>query len=70
MGGFLSSRVELTDQIFNLKFTAKQLIKQSAKCEKEEEKEKLKVSKFIPHSIECLQTLSICYCPVTSPSTA
>jgi charged multivesicular body protein 1 len=34
---------KLLDQIFNLKFTSKQLIKSSAKCEKEEKAEKLKV---------------------------
>lgn len=38
---------KLLDQIFNLKFTAKQLTKQSAKCEKEEKSERLKVKKAI-----------------------
>lgn len=34
---------KILDQIFNLKFTSKQLIKSSSKCEKEEKTEKLKV---------------------------
>jgi len=34
---------KLLDQIFNLKFTSKQLVKSSSKCEKEEKSEKLKV---------------------------
>eukprot|EP00884_Botryococcus_braunii_P022534 jgi/Botrbrau1/8965/Bobra.0148s0077.1 len=38
---------KLLDQIFNLKFTSKQLVKQSHKCEKEEKAEKLKVKKAI-----------------------
>ena len=35
---------KLLDQIFNLKFTSKQLVKSSSKCEKEEKAEKLKVT--------------------------
>ena len=35
---------KLLDQIFNLKFTSKQLVKSSSKCEKEEKTEKLKVA--------------------------
>ena len=35
---------KLLDQIFNLKFTSKQLVKSSSKCEKEEKTEKLKVT--------------------------
>ena len=31
------------DQIFDLKFTSKQLVRQAKKCEKEEKTEKLKV---------------------------
>ncbi|CAL5224278.1 g6940 [Coccomyxa viridis] len=38
---------KLLDQIFNLKFTSKQLVKSSSKCEKEEKTEKLKVKKAI-----------------------
>ena len=34
---------KLLDQIFNLKFTAKQLARSAVKCEKEEKAEKLKV---------------------------
>ena len=34
---------KLLDQIFNLKFTSKQLVKSSNKCEREEKAEKLKV---------------------------
>ena len=34
---------KLLDQIFNLKFTSKQLVKQSQKCAKEEKSERLKV---------------------------
>ena len=35
------------DQIFNLKFTSKQLVRASRKCEKEEKDEKLKIKKAI-----------------------
>eukprot|EP00193_Tetraselmis_chui_P005201 CAMPEP_0177767752 /NCGR_PEP_ID=MMETSP0491_2-20121128/9314_1 /TAXON_ID=63592 /ORGANISM="Tetraselmis chuii, Strain PLY429" /LENGTH=197 /DNA_ID=CAMNT_0019284431 /DNA_START=154 /DNA_END=747 /DNA_ORIENTATION=- len=38
---------KLLDQIFNLKFTAKQLNRQAAKCEKEEKAEKNRVKKAI-----------------------
>ncbi|EIE19739.1 hypothetical protein WJX75_000070 [Coccomyxa subellipsoidea] len=38
---------KLLDQIFNLKFTSKQLVKSSNKCEREEKGEKLKVKKAI-----------------------
>lgn len=38
---------KLLDQIFNLKFTSKQLVRQSRKAEKEEKSEKLKVKKAI-----------------------
>lgn len=38
---------KLLDQIFNLKFTAKQLSRASVKCEKEEKTERLKVKKAI-----------------------
>ena len=38
---------KLLDQIFNLKFTAKQLVRNAAKAEKEEKSEKLKVSYVI-----------------------
>lgn len=38
---------KLMDQIFNLKFTAKQLARSAIKCEKEEKSEKLKVKKAI-----------------------
>lgn len=34
---------KLLDSIFNLKFTSKQLVKSSIKCEKDEKAEKLKV---------------------------
>jgi hypothetical protein len=37
---------KLLDQIFNLKFTAKQLARSAVKCEKEEKAEKLKASSF------------------------
>ena len=40
---------KLLDQIFNLKFTSKQLVKSSSKCEKEEKTEKLKVSEDKVH---------------------
>lgn len=39
---------KLLDQIFNLKFTSKQLVKSSSKCEKEEKTEKLKVLHMSP----------------------
>lgn len=38
---------KLLDQIFNLKFTAKQLARSAVKCEKEEKSERLKVKKAI-----------------------
>jgi len=38
---------KLLDQIFNLKFTSKQLSKEARKCEKNEKAEKLKVKKAI-----------------------
>lgn len=38
---------KLLDQIFNLKFTSKQLVRQSRKSEKEEKSEKLKIKKAI-----------------------
>ncbi len=34
---------KLLDQIFNLKFTSKQMVRQSVRSEKEEKEEKLKV---------------------------
>jgi len=37
----------MENQLFNLKFTAKQLARQSKKCEKEEKEEKLKLKKAI-----------------------
>jgi hypothetical protein len=40
---------KLLDQIFNLKFTSKQLVKSSSKCEKEEKLEKLKVNEDKVH---------------------
>ena len=39
----MASEKALLDQIFNLKFTAKQLQRQAHKCEKEEKAEKMKV---------------------------
>jgi hypothetical protein len=39
--------LQLMDQIFNLKFTSKQLVRASRKCEKEEKDEKLKIKKAI-----------------------
>lgn len=38
-----SKEDQLLDQIFNLKFTAKQLARTAAKCEKEEKQLKAKV---------------------------
>ena len=40
-------RSQLLDQIFNLKFTSKQLVRAARKCEKEEKDEKLKIKKAI-----------------------
>ncbi|KAL3693251.1 hypothetical protein R1sor_006902 [Riccia sorocarpa] len=45
MGG--GSQEKLLDQIFQLKYTAKSLVRQAKKCEKEEKAEKLKVKKAI-----------------------
>lgn len=44
---FKSRNDKLLDQIFNLKFTAKQLQKSAVKAEKEEKSEKLKIKKAI-----------------------
>ncbi|MCO5603939.1 hypothetical protein L7F22_058095 [Adiantum nelumboides] len=41
------SQEKLLDQIFQLKFTSKSLVRQSKKCEKDEKTEKLKVKKAI-----------------------
>ncbi len=45
MGG--GSQEKLLDQIFQLKYTAKSLVRQAKKCENEEKSEKLKVKKAI-----------------------
>ena len=45
--GPAAARRQLLDQIFNLKFSSKQLNRASRKCEKEERSEKLKVKKAI-----------------------
>ncbi|KAI7837035.1 hypothetical protein COHA_009112 [Chlorella ohadii] len=42
-----STNDKLLDQIFNLKFTSKQLVRAARKCEKEEKDEKLKIKKAI-----------------------
>ncbi len=42
-----SSSKKMEEQLFNLKFTAKQLARESKKCEKEEKAERLKVKKAI-----------------------
>uniref|UniRef100_A0A7S2ZA85 Uncharacterized protein n=1 Tax=Chloropicon laureae TaxID=464258 RepID=A0A7S2ZA85_9CHLO len=47
MGAGYSSEKELLDQIFNLKFTSKQLARSANKCVKDERSEKLKVKKAI-----------------------
>lgn len=44
---FTSADNKLLDQIFNLKFTSKQLVRASKKCEGEEKSEKLKIKKAI-----------------------
>lgn len=43
----MGNQEKLLDQIFQLKFTSKTLIRQSKKCEKEQKLEKLKVKKAI-----------------------
>ena len=43
----LAPMPQLLDQIFNLKFTSKQLVRAARKCEKEEKDEKLKIKKAI-----------------------
>ena len=43
---FKSREDKLLDQIFNLKFTAKQLARTAAKCEREEKTLKAKVDKM------------------------
>ena len=50
---------KLLDQIFNLKFTSKQLVKSSSKCEKEEKTEKLKVAQ-----LHLLHKDSFCWCSI------
>jgi charged multivesicular body protein 1 len=47
MGVGASSEKAFWDQIFDLKFTSKQLTRSAAKCQKEEKSEKLKVKKAI-----------------------
>jgi len=47
MGVGSSSEKQLLDQIFNLKFTSKQLARSANKCVKDEKSEKLKVKKAI-----------------------
>lgn len=42
-----NSQAKLLDQIFQLKFTSKSLVRQAKKCEKDEKSEKLKVKKAI-----------------------
>ena len=44
--------VQLLDQIFNLKFTSKQLVRAAKKCEKEEKDEKAKIKKAIEKGAE------------------
>ncbi|KAL6774002.1 VPS46 [Auxenochlorella protothecoides x Auxenochlorella symbiontica] len=44
---FSSADNKLLDQIFNLKFTSKQLVRASRKCEAEEKAEKIKIKKAI-----------------------
>jgi charged multivesicular body protein 1 len=46
-GGMGGSQEKLLNQIFQLKFTAKTLVRQAKKCESEEKSEKLKVNKAI-----------------------
>ncbi len=44
----------LQPQIFNLKFTAKQLARSAVKCEKDEKAEKLKVEYRFDGSLVCM----------------
>ena len=44
--------MQLLDQIFNLKFTSKQLVRAAKKCEKEEKDEKAKIKKAIEKGAE------------------
>ena len=48
---------KLMDQIFDLKFTSKQLVRQAKKCEKEEKTEKLKVCCW--QALTAIQLLSL-----------
>lgn len=48
---FTSADNKLLDQIFNLKFTSKQLVRASKKCESEEKSEKLKIKKAIEKGV-------------------
>lgn len=43
----MGNQEKLLEQIFQLKFTSKTLVRQAKKCEKEEKEEKLKVKKAI-----------------------
>lgn len=43
-----------TESLFNLKFTAKQLEKQSKRCQKEEVQEKAKLKKVIVVAVLCV----------------
>merc|ERR1719359_1364657 len=47
MSWFQSAEKQLQNQLFELKFTAKQLQRLSKKCEKEEKEEKAKIKKAL-----------------------
>ena len=48
----------MMEQIFNLKFTSKQLVRQSVKCEREEKEEKLKARAGHLQAPRCRAALS------------
>lgn len=55
---FSSADNKLLDQIFNLKFTSKQLVRASRKCETEEKAEKIKIKKAIEKGASMCQPLA------------
>jgi hypothetical protein len=59
--GANNSSQQLQNQIFNMKFTAKQLARESSKCEKAMEKEKKQVG-TITRSRFCQSLLTLLFC--------
>jgi hypothetical protein len=52
--------ISLADQLFQLKFTSKQLVRQSKKCEKNEVVQKLKLKQVRVVLLVCERVLTLC----------